>query len=43
MQLTVDTSWWTRYRSRDNNPDLDPGFAFAQAVNATIGNAFRQN
>jgi hypothetical protein len=22
MQLTVDTSWWTRYRSRTRNPDL---------------------
>jgi hypothetical protein len=32
MQLTVDTSWFTRYRSRDNNPDLDPGFKFPQAV-----------
>jgi len=32
MQLTVDTSWWTRYRSRDNNPDLDPDFPFPQAV-----------
>ena len=32
MQLTVDTSWWTRYRSRANNPDLDPGFTFPQAV-----------
>jgi hypothetical protein len=32
MQLTVDTSWWTRYRSRKINPDLDPGFAFRQAV-----------
>src|SRR6266700_3616957 len=21
MQLTVDTSWWTRYRSRTQNPD----------------------
>jgi len=31
-QLTVDTSWWTRYRSSANNPDLDPNFAFAQAV-----------
>src|SRR6266481_6317472 len=26
MQLTVDTSWWTRYRSRANNPALDPTF-----------------
>jgi hypothetical protein len=32
MQLTVDTSWWTRYRSRDHNPDLDPNFTFPQAV-----------
>src|ERR1700676_5390642 len=32
MQLTVDTSWWTRYRSRTKNPDLDPGFMFPQAV-----------
>ena len=31
-QLTVDTSWWTRYRSGDHNPDLEPGFAFQQAV-----------
>ena len=32
MQLTVDTSWWTRYRSRNKNPDLDGSFAFPQAV-----------
>ena len=32
MQLTLDTSWWTRYRSSANNPDLDPGFTFPQAV-----------
>jgi hypothetical protein len=32
MQLTVDTSWWTRYRSRNKNPDLDPHFKFRQAV-----------
>jgi hypothetical protein len=31
-QLTVDTSFWTRYRSSTNNPDLDPGFTFGQAV-----------
>jgi len=30
MQLTVDTSWWTRYRSRTGNPDL--GDTFQQAV-----------
>lgn len=32
MQLTVDTSWYTRYRSRRNNPDLDHGVKFPQAV-----------
>lgn len=32
MQLTLDTSWWTRYRSSTNNPDLDPNFTFPQAV-----------
>src|SRR5438132_4194048 len=30
MQLTVDTSWWTRYRSRSKNPDF--GDSFPQAV-----------
>jgi hypothetical protein len=31
-QLTLDTSWWTRYRDDKHNPDLDPNFAFPQAV-----------
>src|SRR5204862_4377972 len=31
-QLTLNTSWWTRYRSRKHNPDLDPNFVFPQAV-----------
>jgi hypothetical protein len=31
-QLTLDTSWWTRYRDPDHNPDLDSGFVFPQAV-----------
>jgi len=30
MQLTIDTSWWTRYRSRTKNPDF--GDSFPQAV-----------
>ena len=30
MQLTVDTTWWTRYRSSNRNPDL--GDSFPQAV-----------
>ena len=32
MQLTLDTSWWTRYRSSTHNPDLDPNFTFPQAI-----------
>jgi hypothetical protein len=30
MQLTVDTTWWTRYRSRTKNPDF--GDTFVPAV-----------
>lgn len=30
MQLTVDTTWWTRYRSRHKNPDF--GDSFPQAI-----------
>ena len=40
MQLTVDTSWWTRYRSFANNPDLDPTFAFPQAVPGLFAGRF---
>ena len=32
MKLTLDTSWWTRYRSSAHNPDLDPAFTFPQAI-----------
>src|SRR6516164_9833073 len=35
-QLTIDTSWWTRYRDDSNNPDLDPNHVFPQAV-PTLG------
>lgn len=31
-RLTLDTSWWTRYRDDSHNPDLDPNFTFPQAV-----------
>ncbi len=31
MQLTINTSWWTRYRSSANNPDVNP-ITFEQAV-----------
>lgn len=37
MQLTVNTSWYTRYRSRRVNPDLVPGFKFPPAV-ASLAN-----
>ena len=30
MQLTIDTSWWTRYRSDSQNPDF--GDTFAQVI-----------
>jgi hypothetical protein len=35
-QLTIDTSWWTRYRDDSHNPDLDPHHTFPQAV-PTLG------
>jgi Ferritin-like domain len=35
-QLTIDTSWWTRYRDDRHNPDLDPNHVFPQAV-PTLG------
>ncbi len=31
-QLTLDTSWYTRYRDGSHNPDLDPNHVFPQAV-----------
>jgi hypothetical protein len=31
-QLTINTSFWGRYRSDSENPDLDPNFNFAEAV-----------
>jgi len=35
-QLTVDTSWWTRYRDDSHNPDLDPSHTFPQVI-PTLG------
>jgi hypothetical protein len=35
MELTIDTSWFTRYRSRTQNPDLGASFANAIAVLGT--------
>jgi Ferritin-like domain len=39
MELTVDTSWWTRYRSRTKNPDLGDD-SFPQAVPALMTGRF---
>lgn len=38
MQLSVDTSWWTRYRSDAGNPDL--GDTFPQAFSALAAGQF---
>lgn len=38
MELTVDTSYWTRYRSRTKNPDL--GDMFAPAVPGLLKGKF---
>jgi hypothetical protein len=38
MQLTVDTSWWTRYRSRTGNPDF--GDSFPPAVPGLLQGQF---
>jgi hypothetical protein len=38
MQLTVDTSWWTRYRSRTQNPDF--GDTFPPAVPGLLQGQF---
>ena len=35
MELTMDTSWFTRYRSRARNPDLGDSFSNAIAVLGT--------
>ena len=38
MQLTVDTSWWTRYRSRTQNPDF--GDTFPPAIPGLLQGQF---
>src|SRR6266705_698408 len=38
MQPTVDTSWWTRYRSRTKNPDF--GDTFPQAIPGLFAGQF---
>jgi hypothetical protein len=40
-RLTIDTSYWTRYRSRDFNPDLgDPQSDFPQAIPSLFAGQF---
>jgi len=41
MQLTVDTTWWTRYRSRAKNPDF--GDTFPQAIQLWLSASIRQS
>jgi hypothetical protein len=38
MQLTVDTSWWTKYRSRTKNPDF--GDTFPPAIPGLLKGQF---
>lgn len=38
-QLTIDNSWWTRYRDDSHNPDLDPNHVFPQVVPTLAVNA----
>ena len=38
MALTVDTTWWTRYRSSTQNPDL--GDTFSPAVPGLLAGQF---
>jgi hypothetical protein len=38
MELTVDTTWWTRYRSRTGNPDL--GDTFPPAIPGLLRGKF---
>jgi hypothetical protein len=38
MELTVDTTWWTRYRSRTKNPDL--GDSFPPAIPGLLKGTF---
>ncbi len=40
MQLTVDTSWWTRYRDPNHNPDLDGFSVFPPAIPGLLKGKF---
>ncbi len=40
MHLTVDTSWWTRYRDPNHNPDLDGFSVFPPAIPGLLKGRF---
>src|SRR5579863_1080602 len=40
LKLTVDTTWWTRNRAREFNPDLNPNHTFAPVVKSLATGAF---
>jgi hypothetical protein len=40
MQLTVDTTWFTRLRARQFNPDLNPNHTFAPVVKSLATGSF---
>jgi hypothetical protein len=40
MQLTLDTSWWTRYRDPNHNPDLDGPSVFPPVVPGLLAGQF---
>src|SRR5436305_3660556 len=40
MQLTLDTSWWTRYRDPNHNPDLDGSSVFPPVVPGLLAGQF---
>jgi Ferritin-like domain len=40
-QLTVDTTWWSRYRNPDRNPDLDPSFRFEPVIPGLMNGKFK--
>jgi hypothetical protein len=40
LQLTVDTTWWTRLRAREFNSDLNPKHTFAPVVKSLAMGSF---
>ncbi|HYR58546.1 MAG TPA: hypothetical protein VEO95_07955 [Chthoniobacteraceae bacterium] len=40
MQLTLDTSWWTRYRDPNHNPDLDGTSVFPPVIPGLLHGQF---